>query len=184
MFTCIIECLGNIFCNAFLYEMAGVAVSYCGQAMIVRTDLLCGRVICLLLSPCKPFLKFLLSLLLLLFIGDILSLDFVLDERRLDEGCHAEEASKTFTLHCMCHVMSPQQLAHSKFALSYDTGTNTCRMFASRLGAAIFFFLITTVHALHFYLDANEKRCFIEELPSDTAVEGPYLSKTLFYEWY
>ena len=57
-------------------------------------------------------------------------------------------------------------------------------MFASRLGAAIFFFLITTVHALHFYLDANEKRCFIEELPSDTAVEGPYLSKTLFYEWY
>ncbi|KIM53934.1 hypothetical protein SCLCIDRAFT_1222460 [Scleroderma citrinum Foug A] len=47
-------------------------------------------------------------------------------------------------------------------------------MFASRLGAAIFFLLITTVHALHFYLDANEKRCFIEELPSDTAVEGHY----------
>ena len=55
-------------------------------------------------------------------------------------------------------------------------------MFASRLGAAIFFLLITTVHALHFYLDANEKRCFIEELPSDTAVEGPYRSNTLFYE--
>ncbi|KAK0467334.1 uncharacterized protein EV420DRAFT_1626607 [Desarmillaria tabescens] len=30
------------------------------------------------------------------------------------------------------------------------------------------------VNALHFYLDANEKRCFIEELPTDTVVEGHY----------
>jgi hypothetical protein len=28
------------------------------------------------------------------------------------------------------------------------------------------------VNALHFYLDANEKRCFIEEIPTDTVVEG------------
>ncbi|KAI9464201.1 emp24/gp25L/p24 family/GOLD-domain-containing protein [Boletus coccyginus] len=34
--------------------------------------------------------------------------------------------------------------------------------------------LLTIVNALHFYLDANEKRCFIEELPSDTVVEGHY----------
>lgn len=27
-------------------------------------------------------------------------------------------------------------------------------------------------NALHFYLDTNEKRCFIEELPTDTVVEG------------
>ncbi|KAI6112635.1 emp24/gp25L/p24 family/GOLD-domain-containing protein [Pisolithus sp. B1] len=47
-------------------------------------------------------------------------------------------------------------------------------MLASRLGAAIFLLLVTAVHGLHFYLDANEKRCFIEELPSDTAVEGHY----------
>ncbi|KAI6120741.1 emp24/gp25L/p24 family/GOLD-domain-containing protein [Pisolithus croceorrhizus] len=47
-------------------------------------------------------------------------------------------------------------------------------MLVSRLGAAIFLLLATTVHGLHFYLDANEKRCFIEELPSDTAVEGHY----------
>jgi len=33
-------------------------------------------------------------------------------------------------------------------------------------------FLLT--NALHFYLDANEKRCFIEEIPSDTVVEGTY----------
>jgi len=26
--------------------------------------------------------------------------------------------------------------------------------------------------ALHFYLDTNQKRCFIEELPTDTVVEG------------
>lgn len=32
--------------------------------------------------------------------------------------------------------------------------------------------LFTSINALHFYLDANQKRCFIEELPSDTVVEG------------
>ena len=26
--------------------------------------------------------------------------------------------------------------------------------------------------SLHFYLDANERRCFIEEIPTDTIVEG------------
>jgi len=35
-------------------------------------------------------------------------------------------------------------------------------------------FLASAVNALHFYLDANEKRCFIEEIPSDTVVEGHY----------
>lgn len=32
--------------------------------------------------------------------------------------------------------------------------------------------LFTSINALHFYLDANQKRCFVEELPSDTVVEG------------
>jgi hypothetical protein len=47
-------------------------------------------------------------------------------------------------------------------------------MFAFRLSVLLpsFLLLITTVNALHFYLDANEKRCFVEELPSDTVVEG------------
>lgn len=50
-------------------------------------------------------------------------------------------------------------------------------MFAFRLSVLLpfFFLLITTVNALHFYLDANEKRCFVEELPSDTVVEGKRL---------
>ncbi|TFK32797.1 emp24/gp25L/p24 family/GOLD-domain-containing protein [Crucibulum laeve] len=34
--------------------------------------------------------------------------------------------------------------------------------------------LVATANALHFYLDANQKRCFIEELPTDTVVEGHY----------
>jgi len=32
--------------------------------------------------------------------------------------------------------------------------------------------IVSAANALHFYLDANEKRCFIEELPTDTVVEG------------
>ena len=31
---------------------------------------------------------------------------------------------------------------------------------------------VSSIHALHFYLDANQQRCFIEELPTDTVVEG------------
>ncbi|KAG9223784.1 hypothetical protein CCMSSC00406_0004875 [Pleurotus cornucopiae] len=38
----------------------------------------------------------------------------------------------------------------------------------------LFLFFCATVNALHFYLDANERRCFIEELPTDTVVEGHY----------
>ncbi|KAI0788843.1 emp24/gp25L/p24 family/GOLD-domain-containing protein [Abortiporus biennis] len=36
------------------------------------------------------------------------------------------------------------------------------------------FLILTTANALHFYLDAQEKRCFLEEVPSDTIVEGHY----------
>jgi p24 family protein alpha len=34
------------------------------------------------------------------------------------------------------------------------------------------FLLFSAAQALHFYLDANEKRCFIEEVPTDTVVHG------------
>ncbi|KAH7098248.1 emp24/gp25L/p24 family/GOLD-domain-containing protein [Auriculariales sp. MPI-PUGE-AT-0066] len=34
--------------------------------------------------------------------------------------------------------------------------------------------LALSSNALHFYLDSNEERCFIEELPTDTIVEGHY----------
>lgn len=45
------------------------------------------------------------------------------------------------------------------------------RFSAARLGALLLT-LSTCANALHFYLDADEKRCFVEELPSDTVVEG------------
>ncbi|KAK7679438.1 hypothetical protein QCA50_017492 [Cerrena zonata] len=38
----------------------------------------------------------------------------------------------------------------------------------------LFVLCATTANALHFYLDAGEKRCFLEEIPSDTVVEGHY----------
>ncbi|EKC98422.1 ER to transport-related protein [Trichosporon asahii var. asahii CBS 8904] len=34
--------------------------------------------------------------------------------------------------------------------------------------------VIGLAQALHFYFDSSEKRCFVEELPSDTVVEGKY----------
>lgn len=37
-------------------------------------------------------------------------------------------------------------------------------------------YLALATNALHFYLDANEKRCFIEELPTNTVVEGSHIS--------
>ena len=36
------------------------------------------------------------------------------------------------------------------------------------------FALVAAANALHFYLEATDKRCFIEELPTDTMVEGAY----------
>ena len=36
----------------------------------------------------------------------------------------------------------------------------------------LFLCFVTSINALHFYLDANQQRCFIEELPTDTVVEG------------
>lgn len=37
---------------------------------------------------------------------------------------------------------------------------------------AFLLLLAAVSNALHFYLDASERRCFIEELPTDTVVEG------------
>jgi hypothetical protein len=31
---------------------------------------------------------------------------------------------------------------------------------------------VTPIFGLHFYLEAGEERCFIEELPAETIVEG------------
>lgn len=51
-------------------------------------------------------------------------------------------------------------------------------MYRSRpaLSFSILFLLLiaTTANALHFYLESEEKRCFLEEIPSDTVVEGEF----------
>jgi hypothetical protein len=44
--------------------------------------------------------------------------------------------------------------------------------FRARSLLSCLFLFISATNALHFYLDADEKRCFIEELPTDTVVEG------------
>ena len=55
------------------------------------------------------------------------------------------------------------------------TSISTMLIFESHLVKRLFLgliFLIPFTNALHFYLDASERRCFIEELPTDTVVEG------------
>lgn|SRR6266850_150612 len=42
------------------------------------------------------------------------------------------------------------------------------------------FLFVSAVNALHFYLDASEKRCFIEEVPSDTVVEGERRQRRIY----
>ena len=41
------------------------------------------------------------------------------------------------------------------------------------------FLSLTRVWGLHFYFESNEKRCFLEELPSDTIVEGEWSHTSL-----
>ncbi|OCH93707.1 hypothetical protein OBBRIDRAFT_811012 [Obba rivulosa] len=42
------------------------------------------------------------------------------------------------------------------------------------LPLCLLLWLAAVANGLHFYLDTNEKRCFVEELPTDTIVEGHY----------
>ncbi|PIL25016.1 hypothetical protein GSI_12904 [Ganoderma sinense ZZ0214-1] len=42
------------------------------------------------------------------------------------------------------------------------------------LSLCLLLVFVAAANALHFYLDTDEKRCFIEELPSETVVEGHY----------
>jgi hypothetical protein len=41
--------------------------------------------------------------------------------------------------------------------------------------------LVSCARALHFYFESNEKRCFLEELPSDTIVEGEGVCHAFIY---
>ena len=45
-------------------------------------------------------------------------------------------------------------------------------MLKSCLAVGLLFSISTVTNALHFYLDAGQRRCFIEELPANTVAEG------------
>ena len=47
-------------------------------------------------------------------------------------------------------------------------------MLKSYLAVVLLFFISAVTNALHFYLDAGQRRCFIEELPANTVAEGIY----------
>ena len=59
-------------------------------------------------------------------------------------------------------------------ALPYFSSFSFMLDFRARSLLSCLFLFISAANALHFYLDADEKRCFIEELPTDTVVEGKY----------
>ena len=67
----------------------------------------------------------------------------------------------------------PRSTTSSPFSFMFD--------FRARSLLSCLFLFISTVNALHFYLDADEKRCFIEELPTDTVVEGEAPPNTYDY---
>lgn len=57
--------------------------------------------------------------------------------------------------------------------LSLDSNPDICPDMRSFSPVFLVLLLLPLSQALHFYLDANEQKCFMEELPMDTIVEGP-----------
>ncbi|KAF8325928.1 emp24/gp25L/p24 family/GOLD-domain-containing protein [Amanita rubescens] len=47
-------------------------------------------------------------------------------------------------------------------------------MLKSCVAVGLLFSIFAVTNALHFYLDAGQRRCFIEELPANTVAEGNY----------
>jgi len=75
--------------------------------------------------------------------------------RPLAHTLHIHTTGKTAILVASSTLIAFQDMSHLRLWLVLST-------------------LIMAVHGLHMYLDANEQRCFIEELPTDTVVEGHY----------
>ena len=63
--------------------------------------------------------------------------------------------------------------AREKRRLSTSTAIYTWTFFFSAgMRLLVVLAIAVAANALHFYLDTNQKRCFIEELPTDTVAEG------------
>lgn len=87
-------------------------------------------------------------------------------------GNVSEQNDQGNTAHRICLAMAwePSILGHVQPSSATPHFTTAMRLPLLSVVLAI----AATVNALHFYLDANQKRCFIEELPTDTVVEGMF----------
>jgi hypothetical protein len=68
------------------------------------------------------------------------------------------------------------------FKQSHQTSasySHNCSLTRMWLRTLILLGIVLQTRALHFYIQTNEERCFLEELPSDTIVEGELFSSSL-----
>ena len=79
---------------------------------------------------------------------------------------------------CSAGARPCQLIRHSPEDRKSRAATTFSRTPMSRIRPSLPLWLLFLVaaasccNALHFYLDSNEKRCFLEEIPADTVVEG------------
>ena len=98
----------------------------------------------------------------------------------LSPTCIHQSCDQAASQHWPCIDLALTQ----SLALTKLKSASTLKMLRQQLiyPTFLFFLWISTSSALHFYLDATDKRCFVEELPSDTVVEGmacPKISYTV-----
>lgn len=77
-------------------------------------------------------------------------------------------------LDCLDHWTGIHSAKNRHGYAAWETGISLHSLVHFSVGMRLLVVLVIAVaaDALHFYLDANQKRCFIEELPTDTVVEG------------
>ena len=142
-----------------------------------------------------------MTLLLLLLARNLLALDFVFDGRRLKPSSrHLGQCTRTNEARSRRALRGSQPkagggryetrpkisstdlaatvvpTAHPSSSSRPPTTTTRPSMATPRrhplVSLCLLLVFAAAANALHFYLDTNEKRCFIEELPTDTVVEG------------
>ena len=83
--------------------------------------------------------------------------------------CPVEEIDKKkFKENIICWLNKLAKLVFSNLASVTILSSMRLKLFSFILC------VVSAANALHFYLDANQRRCFIEELPTDTVVEGKH----------
>jgi hypothetical protein len=141
------------------------------------------------LCNCKSAVKLGLSFVLLRFVKYLFAFLFVFYRTWLESvraGHRSCSVLKVWIPTPWAHIRrsarSPCSLHHLR--LHTYTSAAPCAMFQPYIRSpclllCCLFLFTSAVNALHFYLDANEKRCFIEELPTDTVVEGQHCQRVI-----